>query len=47
MVQLITITIDDLTNIIKNSVSQVLAETGRPQPQTAEQPEFYTRKQTA
>lgn len=47
MVQLITLTTDDLSQIIKNSVSQVLAETGRPQPQTAEQPEFYTRKQTA
>lgn len=48
MVQLITLTTDDLANIIKNSVSEALQQAGKPQPQTqAEQSEFYTRKQTA
>ncbi len=47
MVQLITLSTDDLENIIKKSVSEVLQESGRPQRQTAEQPEYYTRKQTA
>ena len=46
MVQLITLTTDDLANIIKNSVSEVLAQSGTAQPRT-KQPEFYTRKQLA
>lgn len=48
MVQLITLTTDDLKLIIKNSVCEALQQTDKPQPQIqTEQSEFYTRKQTA
>jgi len=38
---------DDLANIIKNSVSEVLQETNRLQPQMTKNPEYLTRKATA
>lgn len=47
MVQLITLSKEDLSNLIKSSINEVLEENQLSQPQPAEHPEYLTRKQTA
>lgn len=48
MVQLITLSTDDLKDIIRTSVSEALKDNQTPQPSTPkDQPEYLTRRQAA